>query len=192
MIYLELFLHFLKIGAVSFGGGYGMISLIRETVLDNGWLSESEFLNFIAVSESTPGPLAVNMATFIGASQGGIAGSFLATLGVILPSFIIILIIAALLGNLLRYAGVEAFLSGIRPCVAALVLSTALTMGLSVFFSLKNFSDKIIIHYREIFIFLLLSATGSLYRKLRKKKISPVFLFLLAAALGCLFHSHGQ
>ena len=86
------------IGALSFGGGYGMVSLVRETVISNGWLTESEFLNFIAVSESTPGPLAVNMATFIGSTQGGILGSFLATLGVVLPSFIIILLIAALLG----------------------------------------------------------------------------------------------
>ena len=93
MIYLRLFLTFLMIGAVSFGGGYGMISLIRETVISNGWLTESELINFIAVSESTPGPLAVNIATFIGASQGGILGSMLATLGVVLPSFIIILLI---------------------------------------------------------------------------------------------------
>lgn len=98
MIYLKLFLNFLMIGALSFGGGYGMVSLVRETVISNGWLTESEFLNFIAVSESTPGPLAVNMATFIGSTQGGILGSFLATLGVVLPSFIIILLIAALLG----------------------------------------------------------------------------------------------
>ena len=98
MIYLKLFLNFLMIGALSFGGGYGMVSLVRETVISNGWLTESEFLNFIAVSESTPGPLAVNMATFIGSAQGGILGSFLATLGVVLPSFIIILLIAALLG----------------------------------------------------------------------------------------------
>lgn len=98
MIYLKLFLNFLLIGALSFGGGYGMVSLVRETVISNGWLTESEFLNFIAVSESTPGPLAVNMATFIGSTQGGILGSFLATLGVVLPSFIIILLIAALLG----------------------------------------------------------------------------------------------
>ena len=88
MIYLKLFLNFLMIGALSFGGGYGMVSLVRETVISNGWLSESEFLNFIAVSESTPGPLAVNMATFIGSTQGGFLGSFLATLGVVLPSFI--------------------------------------------------------------------------------------------------------
>lgn len=75
-MFLKLFLTFLEIGAVSFGGGYGMISLIREKVLLNGWLSEAEFLSFIAVSESTPGPLAVNMATFIGASQGGVLGAF--------------------------------------------------------------------------------------------------------------------
>lgn len=85
-----------------------MISLIREKVLLNGWLSEAEFLSFIAVSESTPGPLAVNMATFIGASQGGVLGALCATLGVVLPSFFIILLIAALIHDLLKYAGVEA------------------------------------------------------------------------------------
>lgn len=84
-----LFLTFLKIGAFTFGGGYGMVFLVRETVISNGWLTENEFLNFIAVSESTPGPLAVNMATFIGFTQGCFLGSFLATLGVVLPSFII-------------------------------------------------------------------------------------------------------
>lgn len=93
----EIIPEFLMIGALSFGGGYGMVSLVRETVISNGWLTESEFLNFIAVSESTPGPLAVNMATFIGSTQGGILGSFIATLGVVLPSFIIILLIAAVL-----------------------------------------------------------------------------------------------
>ena len=97
---LKLFLTFFEIGAVSFGGGYGMISLVRETVLGHGWLTESEFLSFIAVSESTPGPLAANMATFIGASQAGLAGSFAATVGVVLPSFVIILLIAGLIVSL--------------------------------------------------------------------------------------------
>lgn len=83
MIYLKLFLIFLEIGAVSFGGGYGMISIIREKVLTFGWLSEDEFVNFIAVSESTPGPLAVNMATFVGSSQAGFIGGLIATLGVV-------------------------------------------------------------------------------------------------------------
>ena len=106
MIYLKLFLTFLKIGAVSFGGGYGMISLIREDCLGYGWLTEEELLNFIAVAESTPGPIAVNMATFVGSSQGGFWGAMLATLGVVLPSFIIILLVATLLTKLLKYAGV--------------------------------------------------------------------------------------
>ena len=97
MIYLKLFFAFLKIGTFSFGGGYGMISLIRETVLENGWLEEKELLDFIAVSESTPGPLAVNMATFIGTSQAGLAGGLVATIGVVLPAFFIILFIAAIL-----------------------------------------------------------------------------------------------
>ena len=96
MILLQLFWNFLVIGAVSFGGGFGMISLVREVVLGHGWLTESEFLSFIAVSESTPGPLAVNMATFIGSSQAGLPGALVATLGVVLPSFVIILLVAAL------------------------------------------------------------------------------------------------
>ena len=93
MIYLKLFLTFLKIGAVSFGGGYAMIALVREEVLKNAWLTEEGLTNFIAVAESTPGPIAINMATFIGSSQAGILGALLTTLGVVLPSLIIILLI---------------------------------------------------------------------------------------------------
>ena len=89
MIYVELFLTFLQIGAFSFGGGYGMISLIREETLSRGWLTEESLLDMIAVAESTPGPIAVNMATFVGSSQGGVLGAAVATLGVVLPSFVI-------------------------------------------------------------------------------------------------------
>ena len=106
---IRLFWNFLMIGALSFGGGYGMISLVRETVLSNGWLTESEFLSFIAVSESTPGPLAVNMATFVGSSQGGFWGALVATLGVVLPSFLLLLLIAAVLRNLMKYAALRPF-----------------------------------------------------------------------------------
>ena len=122
MICLTLFWNFLMIGTLSFGGGYGMISLVREVVLGHGWLTESEFLSFIAVSESTPGPLAVNMATFIGSSQAGLPGALVATLGVVLPSFVIILLVAAVLRSVLRYAGVQAVLDGVRPCVVAMLL----------------------------------------------------------------------
>ena len=137
MIYWKLFYNFLLIGCLSFGGGYGMISLVRETVLENGWLTETEFINFIAVSESTPGPLAVNMATFIGSSQGGIPGAILATLGVVLPSFLIILLIASVLTNLMKYKGVNAFLSGVRPCVVAMILATGITWHCLLFFLIR-------------------------------------------------------
>lgn len=215
MIYLQLFFSFLMIGTVSFGGGYGMISLIRETVLSYGWLSEEEFLNFIAVSESTPGPLAVNMATFIGSSQGGILGSFFATLGVVMPSFFIILLIAALLKNFMKYAGVQAFLSGIRPCVVAMILSTAVTMGLGTLFSVRSIddigsllnlglsseavssyssatgslsSDAVVPDYKGIFIFVFLIVLHVLWKHFRKKTISPILMLLLSAELGLVVY----
>ena len=155
MIYLRLFLNFLMIGALSFGGGYGMVSLVREKVLSNGWLTENEFLNFIAVSESTPGPLAVNMATFIGSTQGGILGSFVATLGVVLPSFLIILLIASALKNLIKYAPVNAFLSGVRPCVVAMILATALSMALSTLFGLTDLQAGFAPDLRSIAVFAM-------------------------------------
>ena len=156
MIYLELFLTFLQIGAVSFGGGYAMISLIREQVLSHNWLSESDFLNMVAVSESTPGPIAVNMATFIGASQGGLLGSFIATLGVMLPSFIIILLVATLIRNLLKYKGVQAFLNGIRPCVIGLILSTSIILFFSTVFSMQQFESPISLDIRGLIILFII------------------------------------
>lgn len=188
MIYLKLFLTFLQIGAVSFGGGYGMISLIREKVLLHEWLTEEELLNIIAVSESTPGPIAVNIATFIGSAQGGILGSLLATLGVVLPSFIIILIIAALIKNLLKYKGVQAFLGGIRPCVVGLILATAVTMLLSNLLSLEVLKSKIIPDVKGIIIFLIIAAVVILAKKIRKKPLSPIFLILISAGLGMAFY----
>lgn len=168
MIYLRLFLNFLMIGVLSFGGGYGMVSLVRETVLSNGWLTENEFLNFIAVSESTPGPLAVNMATFIGSTQGGILGSFVATLGVVLPSFLIILLIASALKNLMKYAPVNAFLSGVRPCVVAMILATALSMALSTLFGLTDLQAGFAPDLRSIAVFAMLGATHLICKKNQK------------------------
>ena len=189
MIYLDLFLTFLQIGAVSFGGGYAMISLIREKALMHGWLTEEELLNMIAVSESTPGPIAVNMATFVGSTQGGILGSALATLGVVLPSFMIILIIAALIRNLLKYKGVQAFLGGIRPCVVGLILATALTMLMSTLFAFKNVDSAVIPDVRGLIIFSVIAAIAVISKKIRKKPLSPILLILISAGLGVLTYS---
>ena len=188
MIYLKLFLTFLKIGAVSFGGGYGMISLMREDCLSNGWLTESELLNFIAVAESTPGPIAVNMATFVGSSQGGILGAFLATLGVVLPSFVIILLIAALFKRLMKYGATKAILSGIRPAIIALILGTALTMFLSLSFGIKNLSSVPEIDLKAILIFSVIALVAIGYSKLRKKAFSPILLIILSGVLGVIMY----
>ena len=184
MIYLKLFLTFFEIGAVSFGGGYGMVSLIREKVLLNGWLTQSGFLDIIAVSESTPGPLAVNMATFVGSSQAGFFGSVCATLGVVLPSFIIILLIAAALKGLMKYAGVQAFLSGVRPCVVALISATAITIGLSSFFSIKTVSDAPKVDLGSLAVFAVIAVFALVFKKIKKKLPSPIFMIVLSAFLG--------
>ena len=188
MIYLRLFLTFLEIGAVSFGGGYGMISLIREKVLGYGWLTEEEFLSFIAVSESTPGPLAVNMATFIGSSQGGFPGALCATLGVVLPSFCIILLIAALMRNLLKYAGVNAALGGIRPAVVGLILGTALTMALGTLCGFSAVGDSVVPDWRGLAILGILLVLHALCRRFRHRPPSPILMILLSAGLGILLY----
>ena len=189
MIYLNLFLTFFEIGLFTFGGGYAMISLIREKALAFGWLGEEELLNMIAVSESTPGPIAVNMATFVGSKQGGILGSFVATLGVVLPSFIIILLICALIKSFLKFKGVQAFLGGVRPCVVALILATAITMLLSTLFGITTVGGGFDFDVRGIIILAILIATAVIFTKLRKKKPSPILMIIISAGLGMLLYS---
>ncbi len=189
MILLELFLAFLKIGAFTFGGGYAMIPIIRETVLANGWMTEEELIRFIAVAESTPGPIAVNMATFVGASQGGVAGALCATLGVVLSSFVIILIIAALISNFLNYKGVSAFLGGVRPCIVAMISATGITIVLSTLLSVKTVGDAISPDLRGIVILAVLFAVRFVYGRLKKKKPSPVLMILLSAGMGMVLYS---
>lgn len=189
MIYLTLFLTFFEIGLFTFGGGYAMISLIREKALAFGWLTEEELLNMIAVSESTPGPIAVNMATFVGATQGGILGSLVATLGVVLPSFLIILLIVSLIRNFLKYQGVRAFLRGVRPCVVALILSTAITLLLSTLLGMTTLGNGLAVDEKGLLILGILLLLSALYKKLRKKKPSPILMILLSAGLGMIFYS---
>ena len=189
MIYLQLFLNFFEIGLFTFGGGYAMISLIREKALAFGWLGEDELLNMIAVSESTPGPIAVNMATFVGSAQGGIIGSLVATLGVVLPSFIIILLISALIRNFLKYKGVQAFLGGVRPCVVSLILATAATMLLSTLLGITSVGDAVAPDTRGIIILAVLVAIALIFKKIKKKKPSPILMILISAGLGMLLYS---
>ena len=189
MIYIKLFLTFFEIGLFTFGGGYAMISLIRDKALSLGWLTEEELLNMIAVSESTPGPIAVNMATFVGSTQGGILGSLVATLGVVLPSFIIILLITAVLHNFLKYKGVQAFLKGVRPCVVALILATAITMALSTLLNFTTLQGGCSPDLKGLIILVILIAIALIFKKIRKKKPSPILMILISAGLGMLLYS---
>ena len=188
MIYLELFLTFLKIGAVSFGGGYGMMSLIRDDCLRNAWLTEEELLNFIAVAESTPGPIAVNMATFVGSSEGGILGAFLSTLGVVLPSFAVILLIASVFTHLLKYPAVKATLGGIKPAIIALILGTATIMLMSLIFGIRTVNTPLMFDYKALAVLAVIAFLSFVYSKLKKKAISPILLIVASGVLGVLLY----
>ena len=133
MIYLELFYIFLKIGAFTFGGGYAMLPLIQDEVISHNWIDSQSLIDFIAVSESTPGPFAVNIATYVGAEVGGIFGSFCATLGVILPSFIIILIVAKCFIQFQKSIVIKGCMSGLKPAVVGLIGSAVISMSSTVF-----------------------------------------------------------
>lgn len=184
MIYWELFLTFMKIGAVSFGGGYAMIPLIREECLTSGWLTEEAMMNFIAVAESTPGPISVNLATFVGASQAGFWGSLLATLGLVLPSFIIILIIASLIQNLMKFAGVQAALNGVKPVIIGLILATSVTMFLSTVMGVTTVNGGVAFNPWALVILAVIVGVSAIYQKWKGKKISPILLIIISAILG--------
>ena len=182
MVYLYLFLEFFKIGLFTFGGGYAMIPLVKEVVLKYGWLTEEGFYNFIGVCESTPGPIAINMATFVGAEQGGILGSIVATLGVVLPSFIIILLVASLLKRFIKNKYVQAFLKGVKPVVLGLILSTGLVLLAKVvgYQSLELFNFDL----ASVICFAIILAIYLLTKILFKKKINNILLICISAVIG--------
>lgn len=184
MIYLQLFIEFFLIGLFTFGGGYAMIPLVRETVLENGWLTEAQFYDFIGVCESTPGPIAVNMATFVGSDQAGVFGSICATLGVVLPSFIIILIIAMISGKFLKNKYVQRALKGIKAVVLGLIISTGIIFIIKTFgfVSLNEFNFNLISTIILVLLFIIYYG----YSFIRKKKINAILLIGISAVLGII------
>ena len=184
LIYWLLFFEFFKIGLFTIGGGYAMIPLIRQVVLKYNWATENEFYNFLGVCESTPGPIAVNMATYIGSTQGGILGSILATLGVVLPSFIIIILIAAILKNLVKNKHFQAFLNGVKPVVIGLITSTGLMLLIKCigFNSLNSFTFD----YKSLIVFLVITFVYYFTKIIYKKKVNTILLILISAILGIL------
>ena len=185
MIYLQLFLTFLKVGAFAFGGGYAMLSLIGDSVLQYEWMTEQELLNFVGVETVVPGPIAVNMATYIGYTQGGFFGALLATIGVVLPSFIIILIVAAFINNLLKYPPVKALIAGMRPALGGLILSVAATMALAVFFGIESVRQiRFSFDWQTLAVLAAVIAIPLVWKRLKKKEFSSILLVVISGVLG--------
>ena len=185
MIYLDLFLGFLKVGLFAFGGAYGAIPLIRDVVLSYGWLSDEALSYMIAVSESTPGPIMVNLATYVGCAEAGFLGALVATLAVVLPSFIIILLITALLKNAFKNKYVQAVLRGLKPSVIGIVLA----MG--VYMLVKNclMEDTFKMNLRSIVITAVLGIVAVLYKYFSKKKMTPIIMIVISSLLGMLVYA---
>ena len=181
MTYLELLIGFLKVGCFSFGGAYGAIPLIRDVVMSYGWMTEEELTYMIAVSESTPGPIMVNLATFVGNTQGGIIGAILATLAIVLPSFLIILLVSAVMKKLLKNKYVQAALRGLKPCIIGLVMATGVFMVITHCLSL---TAGFMVDWKALLLTVVLAAVLYLSKPLFKKKVSPIILIIISAILG--------
>lgn len=185
MIYLELLLGFLKVGCFTFGGAYSAIPLIRDVVLSYGWLSDEALTDMIAVSESTPGPIIVNLATYVGSSQGGFLEAVLATMAVVLPSFLVILLVMGLLKNALKNKYTQAVLRGLKPCMIGIILATGAYMTVHRCFLSPNGQW---VNIRTLLVTVGLVAVMLLYRLFRKKKLSPISLIILSALLGVILY----
>ena len=173
---IELFLAFLQIGALSFGGGYAAIPLIsRQAIETYGWMTVEDFSDLVTIAEMTPGPIAINAATFIGMRVSGIPGALIATLGVILPSCIIVSLLAYLYYRFRKLTLIQGMLKSLRPAVVSMILAAGLTILIPTFFgnvtSLGNLLENT--NYRAV---LLFSAALLLLRKFR---FNPIVVMLI-------------
>lgn len=171
---LDLYWSFFKIGLFSFGGGYGMIPLMEtELIFRHGWLTTQEFIDIIAVAEMTPGPIAVNSATYAGFRMAGIAGSALATLGVISPSLIILLSLGTVLMKVIRDQRARRVVHGLRPAVIVLIVIAAVSLGKAG-----------LVDWTTAVIAVVLFAASILWR------VNPFYLILAGAILGLIFYPY--
>ena len=185
MIYVDLLIGFLKVGMFAFGGAYGAIPLIRDVVLSYGWISDEMLTYMIAVSESTPGPIMVNLATYVGSSQAGLAGALIATAAVVLPSFVIILLIMILLKKLLKNPYVQAVLRCVKPCIIGIILATGIFMILQhCIGSVSDASfDMTAIIMTAVLALIYFGST-----KVTKKGLSPIGLIGVSAVAGVIVY----
>lgn len=179
MIFLKLFLTFFKIGAFTFGGGYAMLPMIQQEVLNNKWMDIQDITDFVAISESSPGPFAINVSTFVGFKMGGVLGAFAATLGIVLPSFIIIMIVAKAFERFQKSKLVKGAMTGLRPAVVGLIATAIMTTGRATF----AVADVTSILSVELVcqVVIMIGALVALF-----KKVNPIFVIIGSAALGII------
>ena len=182
MLYLQLFYTFFKIGLFGFGGGYAMLSMIQgEVVTRYGWLTSQEFTDIVAISQMTPGPIGINSATYVGfTATGSVWGSIIATLAVVLPSFILMLAISKFFLKYQKHQVVEAVFSGLRPAVVGLLASAAL-----VLMNAENFSSPKEDMYSFIIscLIFLVAFVGT-----RKYKINPILMIVACGIAGLILY----
>lgn len=187
MIYFELFYTFFLIGLFTFGGGYAMIPMIEEQVVSKGWIAEATLTDFIAVSEVTPGPFALNISTFIGNNIGGVFGAICSTIGVILPSLIIIIIVAIVMNKFITNKFVRGALNGVKPIVLSLIFSTALFMFIKVvFFSGNAIGGELAFDMKSTTLLIVLVGYIIIHKFVQKKSVSPIKMLGIAALLGLI------
>lgn len=176
---VQLFVTFFKIGLFTFGGGYAMLPLVQQEVLAHEWMTAEDIMNFIAVSESTPGPFAINIATYIGSETHGVAGAAAATLGVVLPSFIVILIVARFYSVFYKSKAISGIMTGLRPAVIGMIGSALLSLALTVFFPAGLTLGQFMSYW-----FWVSLATFGLMLVLVFKKLHPIIIIALSAGIG--------
>ena len=186
MIYLRLFWTFFKIGLFTIGGGQAMIPLIIKEVVGRGWLENDLMLDFIAISENTPGPFAVNIATFTGMELGGVLGALLATVGVVLPSFIIITLIVFLLYKFMKKRAVQEVFLGVRSSVTGLIAAVFVTLFLTIIFSMTSVWNTESFRFDWLGLVLFVVLCPLAFIKIKGKKIHPILIIVLSAILGIL------
>lgn len=185
MIYWELFLIYLQIGAFSFGGGYAAMPLIQSLVVQqNGWLTMAEYADLTTIAEMTPGPIAVNSATFVGQKMAGLPGALVCTLGCVLPSLIIVLLLAWLYTKYREMTVVKNVLGQLRPAVVAMIAGAGLTIILFAFFGTSTLKDISFasIHWVEIGLYIAAMIL------IRKFKWGPIQIIFSTALVGTLIY----
>jgi len=183
VIYLELLIGFLKVGFFSFGGGFASIPVVRDVVLHYGWMSEDMLTYMIAVSQSTPGPIMVNLATYVGSSKAGVLGALIATIVVVLPAFIIMIIAAMIMERVVDNPYVKAVLHGLIPCIAGIITATGIYSFINVCLVKE---PKLMPDYRMTILTVAIVFIYYASRKFKKKGISPIGIIVLSAIAGVI------